>query len=115
MKLDLNEIEFWDETCSVYQLFDTLWKKWSLSIIYLIWENISTFNLIMRKLSKINSKVLSDRLDDLVEKELVIRKVSLSKPLKVNYILTEKWIILQKKLAEIWDWVLSLDNLKEKK
>jgi len=69
----------------------------------------------MKKLSKINSKVLSDRLDDLVEKELVIREVSLSKPLKVNYRLTEKWVNLQKKLAEIWDWVLSLDNLKEKK
>ena len=44
----------------------------------------------MKRLAKINSKVLSDRLDDLVERGFIIREVSLVKPLKVNYKLTAK-------------------------
>ena len=96
----------WDDKCPLYQMFSILWKKWTIYIIFLIWDNINTFSFIMKKLSKINSKVLSDRLDDLIENKLIIREVTTSKPLKITYKLSESGQKIFNQLRLTWDWVL---------
>lgn len=104
----MNEIIPWDDNCPVYQLFDVLGKKWTIYIVFLVGQNISSFSGIMKKLPKINSKVLSDRLDDLGENGFICREVSSAKPLKITYTLTKKGKELQERLDGISDWMLQL-------
>ena len=80
----------WDDKCPVYQLFELFGKKWSLHIIVCISQNINAFSTIMKRLPKINSKVLSERIDLLIEMNYITRNVSQTKPLKITYSLTDK-------------------------
>jgi DNA-binding HxlR family transcriptional regulator len=59
--------ETFDERCPMYQLFDLLGKKWIFFILILIKQDCSTFNVILKKIPKLNPKILSERLDLLVE------------------------------------------------
>lgn len=100
------EIQPWDDRCPVYQLFDLLGKKWTFFILSCISQNINSFSGIMKRLPKINSKVLSERIDLLIEKGLIIREVSNNKPLRINYSLSEKWKLLEAKLQILADFAL---------
>lgn len=105
--MEKNEVMPWDNWCPIYKLFDTLGKKWTIFILFCIENNINTFNAIMKRLPQINSKVLSDRLDLLIEKWLITREVTTNKPLKITYKLTDYWRELSIKLQDIWDWQLA--------
>lgn len=61
-----------------------------LYIILTIKQDINSFSLIMKRLPKLNSKILSERIDTLMEKGIITRDVSQSKPLRITYHLTEK-------------------------
>lgn len=93
--------------CPIYQLFETFGKKRTLHILQTLSEGISSFSGIMRRLPQINSKVLTERLDLLLEKNLIIREVSQSKPLKINYYLSSEWKALQEQLNHLANRVLS--------
>lgn len=98
-----NNLNF-DKSCSLFNLFDILWKKWTIFILILLYQKIDNFSWIIRKLPKLNWKVLSDRLDLLIENWFVRRNVTNDKPLKINYYLTQDWLNLTEKLINIWNW-----------
>ncbi len=102
-----NNITAWSNECPLYQLFDLFGKKWTLHIFQCLNIWISTYSWLMRRLPQINSKVLTERLDLLVEKWYVVREVSQSKPLKINYYLTEEWKELYHHLDNLTTRVLS--------
>ena len=60
--------------CPIYQLFEILGKKRTLHILQTLSEGISSFSGIMRRLPQINSKVLTERLDLLLEKTWLSEK-----------------------------------------
>lgn len=93
--------------CPLYQLFDLFGKKWTLHIFQSLYMWISTFSWLMKRLPQINSKVLAERLDLLVEKWYVERVVSQNKPLKINYYLSEEGKELYSHLDNLTKWVLS--------
>lgn len=101
-----DEILPWDCDCPSYKLFDLLGKKWTFYILISISENYNSFSALMKRIPKINSKVLSERLDLFTELELINREVSSTKPLKINYFLTEKWEKLIKKVKILSDFAI---------
>ena len=94
----------YDNDCPMYHLLDILWKKWMLFVIIILYENVQTFNSLSKKLIKINSKVLSERLDVLVWEGYVKRKVTEVKPLKITYELSDEWKELASRIIEIGLW-----------
>lgn len=96
-----------DDACEMYQLFDMLGKKWMLFILILIGDGSHSFNAISKRLPKMNPKMLSDRLDTLIEKGYIQRKVTQDKPLKISYELTTIGQELSEKIFDIGKWILA--------
>lgn len=92
-----------DDLCPINNLFSILGKKWMLYIVIFLSKNSGNFNLLMKKIPWINSKILSDRLDLLINEGYVLRHVTGKKPLKITYNLTEKWKELVLMLIYIWE------------
>lgn len=91
---NLNEIQ-------INQIVELIRKKWTLDIVKNIFFEINTFNEILKKNDKLSNKVLSQRLKELEEDE-IIEKVIISKtPLQTQYHLTQKGKDLNQILNEI--------------
>lgn len=71
-------------------LFSIIQGKWTIEVYYTIvmYSKIG-FNKIKKVLQGISSRTLSDRLQFLEEKGLIIRKVRNKRPLRVHYILSD--------------------------
>jgi len=91
----------WDDSCAIYQTLDIMGKKWSLFIIFLIWNKFTSYNTILNKISWLNSKILSERLKNLEDQWFVERKIVSERPVKIEYHLTEKWVQLEKIIDQI--------------
>lgn len=71
-------------------LMSTFVKKWSVEIMYLLYQNERMrFSELRKMLGGPSSRILSDRLKELEEMGLVRRMVLPEKPVRVNYMLTE--------------------------
>lgn len=85
---DLNDSRF-------YELCNIMGKKWVLLILISIYSNTHTFSNIMKDIPKINTSILTKRLNELVEKWFI------KKTQKSEYYLSEQWI-------ELMEWLKSL-------
>ncbi len=95
------------EICPVYRAFRLIGKKWSLQILqeFSVNEGKRRFNQIQRSLYWLTPKVLSKRLKEMGEEELIERKVFSDKmPVRVEYSLTEKGRGLEKVIKEARKW-----------
>lgn len=101
--------------CPLYHCFEIFGKKRSLHIFRSIGQEYATFSALMRRLPQINSKVLSERLDLLIEEGLIERIVSQTKPLKVTYQLSQHGQKLHSELAKLNIWILQNPLNKEEK
>jgi DNA-binding HxlR family transcriptional regulator len=100
------KIEEWKDSCHLYQFFEIFWKKRMMHIFQCIATWYNSFSWISKRLPKINPKILSERLDTLIEYDLIIRNVSQWKPLRINYELSEKWKSLHEQFQKLNLWVL---------
>lgn len=80
--------------CQLSPLFDLLWKKRIMHIIKTIEQWTSRFNDIKSSLWDISSNILSQRLVDLEDNNIIIKTIT-DRPLKIEY-------HLSKKGKEIW-------------
>ncbi len=108
------EIQSRTSICPLYRCFELFGKKWSLHIFRSIGQDYCSFSALMRRLPQINSKVLSERLDLLMEEGLIERIVSQSKPLKIHYQLSKQGERLYAELAKLNVWILQNPLTKEK-
>ena len=80
-------------------------KKWHPVIIHRLIEHGELgFNDLKEEVDGISSKVLSDSLDDLEEKQLINREIVSEKPVRVSYSLTELGESLEPIIIEMRDW-----------
>ena len=83
------------ETCSTNQdggkiAIQILSRKWVLEILYQIGtHHVVRFNELQRNVKGITKKVLNDRLKELIEHQIIMRKVYDEMPLRVEYSFTE--------------------------
>ena len=105
----MNTIHHPNNNCPIHQLFEFLGKKWIIWLIKTLqdhWEQ--SFSQLQSAMSSINSRILTERLDEGIAQWFIIRTVSTQKPLKIRYNLTHKWHKLWTKICELADFAKNL-------
>ncbi len=104
------KLEIWcagKEWCPITTTATLIGKKWHPVIIHrLLEQGPLGFNALKEAVDGISSKVLSDSLDDLEEKQLVDRTIISEKPFRVEYSLTEQGQSLKPVIYAMRDWGL---------
>jgi DNA-binding HxlR family transcriptional regulator len=70
--------------------FELLSQKWNLQILYILFLRERTGFGELKKILRVNSRTLSDKLKILTEYGFINRSVDLGPPLRVGYSLTKK-------------------------
>lgn len=101
-------IQIWcagEEWCPVTSVATLIGRKWHPVILHrlLVHETLG-FNDLKTEVDGISSKVLSDALEDLEEKQLINREITSEKPVRVSYSLTELGASLEPVIFEMRDW-----------
>jgi DNA-binding HxlR family transcriptional regulator len=90
---NIEQLEVWcagKDWCPITTTASLIGKKWHPVIVHRLLENGPLgFNALKEEVDGISSKVLSDSLEDMEEKGLVIRTIVSEKPFRVEYSLTE--------------------------
>lgn len=94
-----------DDVATVIETVDLISKKWHPALIQTLLEGGPLrFSELKTSLDGISGKVLTDSLDDLVDKGLVERRVISESPRKVEYELTAHGRDLQQAIEALADW-----------
>ena len=101
-------MEVWcagEDWCPVTTTATLIGRKWHPVIIHrLLEEDRLGFNALKTEVDGVSSKVLSDTLDDLEDKEIVDRAVVSEKPFRVEYSLTEFGSSLEPVIYAMAEW-----------
>ncbi|MCB2412766.1 helix-turn-helix transcriptional regulator [Demequina sp. TTPB684] len=84
--------------------FTVLGKRWNGMIISALGNGASTFGGLRRAVGGISDAVLSERLAELAEAQLVVRAVSPGPPVGVSYRLTDSGERLLPILTQLGQW-----------
>lgn len=99
-----NEVERQNASaCPVVQAIDQIGTPWRMNIIYALREGEKRFNELKRATGA-RSKTLSDALDELVDNDIVARRMEEDAPVAVYYGLTAKGDDLLDVLSELDEW-----------
>lgn len=99
--------------CPIYGIIDFCSKKWAMHILRCIADNKSMrFCEIKEELPEINSRILSERLSELEEEELIDRTVTNDKPICIEYSITPKGADLQAVFGCFCKWGKKWGNKK---
>ena len=91
--------------CPITATANLIGKKWHPVIIHRLLEVEPVgFNQLKKEVDGISSKVLSESLDDLQDKDLVKRDVVSEKPVRVKYSLTDRGRDLKPVIMEMMKW-----------
>jgi DNA-binding HxlR family transcriptional regulator len=94
-----------EEWCPITATATLIGKKWHPVVIHRLLDGGPMgFNELEADVDGISSKVLSDSLDDLEEKQLVDREIVSEKPVRVSYSLTEQGESLEPIIYDMRDW-----------
>ena len=94
-----------NEWCPITATAKLIGKKWHPVIIHRLLEVEPVgFNALKDEVDGISSKVLSESLDDLQDKELVNRDIVSEKPVRVKYTLTQRGKELKPVIQEMKNW-----------
>lgn len=89
--------------CPVVRAIDQIGTPWRLNVLYALRDGEQRFNDIKRA-TDARSKTLSDALDELVDADIVARRMEEDAPVAVYYNLTEKGEELAGALSELGQW-----------
>jgi DNA-binding HxlR family transcriptional regulator len=89
---------------SLVRAFDLLGKRWTGVLLGTLRSGPVGFRALARAVPGISDSVLSDRLGELTEARLVVRKVAEGPPVSVTYSLTKAGRALLPALEQIRRW-----------
>lgn len=84
--------------------FSVLGKRWNGMILDVLRGGAMSFVELRRGVGGISDAVLSDRLTELAEAQLVVRRVSPGPPVSVSYELTDAGCALLPLLTRLGEW-----------
>ncbi|MCL0102040.1 helix-turn-helix transcriptional regulator [Dehalococcoidia bacterium] len=84
--------------------FDLLGKRWSALIVQELISGPQRFRELLNHLSRINDKVLSQRLKELEDAKILKRRVFAEVPIRVEYSLSDKGQALASVIREMEHW-----------
>lgn len=88
----------------VEDAFALIGKKWTGLLIHVLGAGAQRFSNILREISQLSPRILTQRLKELESEGLVKRTVIPSTPVQVEYSLTEKGRQLIPLMKGIADW-----------
>jgi DNA-binding HxlR family transcriptional regulator len=77
-------------SCPIEQTFRIVGKKWTVVILRELFFGADKFGKIKSGVGRINPKVLSNRLKELEDSDMIKRNVTPGRPVVIEYSLTEK-------------------------
>jgi DNA-binding HxlR family transcriptional regulator len=89
--------------CPVVQAIEQVGTPWRMNVVYALESGERRFNELKRATGA-RSKTLSDALDELVENDVVVRRMEEDAPVAVYYALSAKGDELVDALAELDEW-----------
>lgn len=93
------------ELCPKFEAaFEMLGKRWTGLIINVLFNGPKRFKNIASFIPDMSDKMLSDRLKQLEELDIVVRNVYPETPVRIEYDLTEKGKTLKPAMDEIQKW-----------
>lgn len=99
----MKRTSFAEADCPIARSLDQIGEWWTLLIIRNIFYGINRFDQLLEHL-EISRNVLTDRLQTLVENNLLEKKQYQEKPPRFEYGLTEKGAELYPILIAYWSW-----------
>jgi len=91
--------------CPAYHAIDILCKRWTLHILRAMEEKKKMrFSQLQELMPNINTRMLSERLTELEERELIKRNVKQEKPIVIEYEITKKGSDLKNVFGEFTHW-----------
>jgi DNA-binding HxlR family transcriptional regulator len=87
--------------CPIETAFERIGKKWAINVLRDLFLGKKRFREFLEANPELSGKVLSERLKELEEEDLIKKKIVSKTPLKAEYELTEKGKNLDKVLYEI--------------
>jgi DNA-binding HxlR family transcriptional regulator len=90
------------------RVFDLLGKRWNGLIFGILLQRPARFTELARAIPGLSERVLSERLQELVEEGLVERIVDPGPPLGTTYALTEAGLRLRPAMRQLLRWAGSL-------
>ncbi len=100
-----NEESHNPQVCNVFhQAIEIIGRRWTGVIIYALGNGPKRFCEFQEAIPDISSRLLTERLKELEENDLIIRDVSTDRPIQVFYSLTPKGEALQPILKSIGAW-----------
>lgn len=94
------------EPCPIERGMRVVGGKWTGSILWHLQDGPVRFNDLARQLGGASKKVINDRLKQMEENKLIIRKVLSTKPIAVTYEISEFGKTALKFLEELKDWTI---------
>lgn len=110
----MSEVEKHDKrVCSIFhQAIEIIGKKWTGAVIYCLFSGSKRFCELQESIPEISSRLLTERLKELEENNIVSREISKERPIQVLYSLTKKGKSLEPILKSIHEWAADWNTLK---
>ncbi|WP_226483293.1 winged helix-turn-helix transcriptional regulator [Natrinema amylolyticum] len=94
-----------EDWCPITSTATLIGRKWHTVVIHRLLANGPLgFNALKEEVGGISSKVLSDVLEDLEQKQLIDREIVNEKPVRVEYSLTDIGESLEPVIQEMAHW-----------
>jgi DNA-binding HxlR family transcriptional regulator len=91
--------------CAQYhQAVELIGRRWAGAIIFVLMNGRVRYATLKESIPDITDRMLSERLRELEEAEIVVRHVTPDIPVRVEYELTPKGRSLEKSIAAIREW-----------
>ncbi len=91
--------------CPKYEhAIDLLGKKWTGLIIRVLLDGPKRFKEIKAQIPEMSDRILTERMKELEQIDVVARKVYPEKPVRIEYSLTNKGLALQPVIESIQTW-----------
>lgn len=99
--------EVLDSCKIIHASWNELTKVWTLPVIHALGlQEPARFNELKRRIERISTTSLAERLNELEKQGVVARKVFPESPPRVEYSLTEKGLELKTILGQLGDWAI---------
>ena len=97
------------EPCPIEKGMRVIGGKWTGSILWHLQDEPVRFNDLARQLGGASKKMINQRLKEMEANKLVKRKVVSSRPIAVEYSLTDFGMTALKFLEQLKDWAIEHD------
>ncbi|WP_251552102.1 winged helix-turn-helix transcriptional regulator [Neobacillus muris] len=91
----------------VEKTFELIGKRWTALIIYVLLSGPKRFSEINALIPDLSKRMLTERMKELEEHGIVLRHVIPERPVRTEYVLTQKGYELGKILGPISKWAIS--------